>query len=200
VEHFIERHPRLWRVLNRKAAAERELPVEHGRDSNPAYRAVIVGYGPIGQLVSHILRQRGIEPTVIEMNIETYRRLRGEGQAAVYGDANQREVLVQAGVARAASLILSASGTAGATEAVRTAHEINPGIHVVARADYLRETELLRHAGASEVFSGEGEVALAIADSILRKLGATPDQLDETREQIRASLQVQTPEERPLTP
>jgi CPA2 family monovalent cation:H+ antiporter-2 len=150
---------------------------------------VIVGYGPIGQLVSRILRQRGIEPTVIEMNIETYRRLRGEGQAAVYGDANQREVLEQAGVARAASLILSASGTAGATEAVRTAREINPGIHVVARADYLRETELLRHAGASEVFSGEGEVALAIADSILRKLGATPDQLDETREQIRASLQ-----------
>jgi CPA2 family monovalent cation:H+ antiporter-2 len=189
LERYIERHPRLWRALNRKAAAERELPVEHGQESTPAHRAVIVGYGPIGQLVSHILRQRGIEPTVIEMNIETYRRLRGDDQAAVYGDANRREVLEQAGVARAASLILSASGTADATEAVRAAHEINPGIHVVARADYLRETELLREAGASEVFSGEGEVALAIADSILRKLGATPDQLDETRERIRESLQ-----------
>ena len=140
-------------------------------------------------MVFRILRQRGIEPTVIEMNIESHRKLRSEGQPAVYGDANRREVLEQAGIAGAASLILSASGTAAATEAVRAAREINPRIHVVARADYLRETELLRQAGASEVFSGEGEVALAIADSILRKLGATPDQLDESRERIRLSLQ-----------
>jgi CPA2 family monovalent cation:H+ antiporter-2 len=107
----------------------------------------------------------------------------------VYGDANQRDVLEQAGIARAASLILSASGTASATEAVRVAREINPGIHVVARADFLRESETLRQAGASEVFSGEGEVALAMASSILEKLGATPDQLDETRARIRAALQ-----------
>lgn len=103
-------------------------------------------------------------------------------------ETNHREVLEQAGILRATSLILSASGTAGATEAVRAARELNPHIHVVARADYLRETELLRQAGASEVFSGEGEVALAMADSILRKLGATPEQLDEARHRIRASL------------
>jgi CPA2 family monovalent cation:H+ antiporter-2 len=188
LEQFIDRHPRLWRVLNRKSAAERDSPVESRQEINPAHRAVIVGYGPIGQMVSRILRQRGIEPTVIEMNIETHRRLRGEGRAVVFGDANRKEVLEQAGIAGAASLILSASGTAAATEAVRTAREINPRIHVVARADYLRETELLRKAGASEVFSGEGEVALAIADSILRKLGATPEQLDEARERIRLNL------------
>jgi CPA2 family monovalent cation:H+ antiporter-2 len=139
-------------------------------------------------MVFRILQQRGMEATVIEMNIETHRRLRSEGCTAVYGDANRRDVLEKAGVGRAASLIMSSSGTAGATEAVRTARELNPDIHVVARADYLRETELLRQAGASEVFSGEGEVALAIADSILRKLGATPDQLDEAREGIRASF------------
>jgi len=162
--------------------------VEYGLESNPAHRAVIVGYGPIGKMVCRILRQRGIEPTVIEMNIDTYRKLRSEGQAAVYGDANQKEVLEQAGIARAASLILSSSGTAAATEAVRVARELNPGIHVVARADYLLETEILRRAGASEVFSGEGEVALAIADSILRQLGATPEQLDEARERIRTNL------------
>jgi len=46
----------------------------------------------------------------------------------------------------------------------------------------------MRQAGADEVFSGEGEVALAIADSMLRTLGATPEQSDEAREQIRAKL------------
>ncbi len=189
LERSIARHPRLWRVLNRRAAAERDLLVEYGRENNPAHRAVIVGYGPIGQMVSRILRQCGIEPTVIEMNIETHRRLRSEGRAAVHGDANRREVLEQAGIIGAASLILSASATAAATEATRAAREINPNIHVVARADYLRETELLRQAGASEAFSGEGEVALAIADSILTRLGATLEQMDEARQRIRLNLQ-----------
>jgi len=162
--------------------------MEYLQGGSASHRAVIVGYGPIGQRLFRILQQGGIEPTLIEMNIETYRRLRSEGCRVVHGDANRREVLEQAGVDGAASLIMSASGMAAAAEAVRAAREINPGIHVVARADYVGETELLRQAGASEVFSGEGEVALAIADSILRKLGATPDQLDDARERIRLDL------------
>jgi len=42
--------------------------------------------------------------------------------------------------------------------------------------------------GADEFVSGEGEVVLAMTDSILRRLGATPDQLDEERARIRAEL------------
>jgi monovalent cation:H+ antiporter-2, CPA2 family len=188
LERFIERHPRLWKVLNRRAAAEHDFSPDYVKEDNPAHRVVIVGYGPTGQLVSRILRQRGIEPIVVDMNIDTHRKLRSEGRAVVFGDANRRGVLEQAGIARAESLILSASGLAAATEAVRAAIEINPDIQVVARADYLREAEVLRQAGASEVFSGEGEVALAIADSILRKFGSTPEQLDEARGRIRGSF------------
>ncbi len=188
LERLLTRRPRLWRLLNRTSTrelAESTVP----RAAGPAHRAVIVGYGPVGQLVAGILRQRGIEPVIVEMNIDTHRRLRSEGRASVYGDANRREVLEQAGLGGAASLILSASGTAGATEAVRVAREINPKIHVVARADFLREAGLLRRAGAGEVFSGECEVALAMAGSILGHLGATPEQLDAARQQMRTDLQ-----------
>jgi CPA2 family monovalent cation:H+ antiporter-2 len=59
---------------------------------------------------------------------------------------------------------------------------------VVSRVDYLNQAETLRTAGADEIFAGEGEVALAMTDSILRKLGATPEQLDEERARIRTEL------------
>ena len=75
---------------------------------------------------------------------------------------------------------MSASGTAAATEAVRFARELNPEIYVVARADYLRDTDSLLNAGANEVFSGEGEVALTIAESILRHFG-----VDDFAERVR---------------
>jgi CPA2 family monovalent cation:H+ antiporter-2 len=147
-----------------------------------------VGYGPIGQMVVRLLMDRGIEPTVIEMNIETVRRLQREGIRSVYGDVNQYEVRKKAGISGAASLILSASGSSGSVEAIRGAREENPQIHIVCRADYLREAQSLRKAGADEIIAGEGEVALAMTDSLLRDLGGTPEQLDAFREQLRSKL------------
>jgi CPA2 family monovalent cation:H+ antiporter-2 len=150
--------------------------------------------------VCRILRQRGIEPTIIEMNVETFRRLRAEGQRVVYGDSNRPEVLAEAGVSTAASLILSASGSAGSTETVRLSREMNPRIHVVARADYLSEVPALKAAGANEVISGEGEVAVMVASSLLRLLGATPEQAIEAQEQLRAQLEKAVPAGRAKRP
>jgi len=186
-ESTLQRFPRLWRLMNRASGNRGEFAAV---DETPAaHRAIVVGYGPTGRMVVGILKQLGIQSVVVEMNVDTHLRLRAEGQAAVHGDSNQREVLEQAGVAGACSLILSASGSGGFSEAVRTAREINPRIHVVARAEFLKEAEVLRQAGAAAVFSGEGEVATAMAASILEHFGATPDQLDEAREQIRLTTQ-----------
>ncbi len=170
VSRFLQKHPRLWRVMN--ARANRGLEGNAGESAGLAHRAIVVGYGPIGETVVRILRSRGVVPTVIEMNIDTARRLRDEGIRAIYGDANQEEILEQAGVGGAVSLILSSSGSGAAMEAIRAARRHNPRIFIIARADFLGETELMRKAGADEVFSGEGEVARAITGSVLRHLGS----------------------------
>src|SRR5581483_754476 len=172
----------------RKWFASEGMPAPPSKAREPMHRAVVVGYGHIGQSVARLLRERGIEPTIIDVNIETYHRLREQGLRAVFGDANQRAVLEAAGVAQAASLILSASGSSDAVEAIRIARSINPGIHIVVRADYVRQSALMRKAGADEVYAGEGEVALAMTSSILSQLGATPEQLDQERERIRTEL------------
>ena len=121
----------------------------------PRHRAVVVGYGPVGRTVARLLRENDIEPTVVELNLETVRRLRDEGLRAVYGDAGHRETLRDAGVADAGSLILSASGLSDGEEVIRLARELNPDIQVLARATYVRELPALRRAGA-EAFSGRG--------------------------------------------
>ncbi|MBN9122962.1 MAG: NAD-binding protein, partial [Planctomycetes bacterium] len=157
-------------------------------NDDPQYRAVVVGYGPVGRTLVRLLRENGVAPTVIEMNVETVRRLRKEGVSAVYGDANHPETLKEAGVALAGTLFLAASGLTGAEEVVRAARELNPDVRVVARSAYLRERAALRGAGADEVYAGEGEVALALAESVLRTLGATPEQIDRERERVRTEL------------
>lgn len=187
IDAWVARRPRLARRLSARARAGAG-PAAMPGDTDPGHRAVIVGYGPVGRTLARLLRENEIEPTVVELNVDTVRRLRTEGVAAVYGDANHPETLREAGVATAGTLFLSSSGLTGAEEVVRVARVLNPGVRVVARAAYLRERPGLRKAGANEVYAGEGEVALAMAESVLRELGATPDQIDRERNRVRADL------------
>jgi CPA2 family monovalent cation:H+ antiporter-2 len=152
------------------------------------HRAVVVGHGPTGRTVVRLLRENGIEPTVIELNIDAVRALRADGVAAIYGDTTRPDTLIEAGVATAATLILTSAGMANSTEVIRAAREINPGIRVLARAGYLRDLPALTLSGADTVYSGEGEVALAFIEDILERLGATPEQIDRERARAHAEL------------
>jgi CPA2 family monovalent cation:H+ antiporter-2 len=189
IESWASRNSRLWRRLNaraRKATIVAAKTEEEPRDAS--HRAVVVGFGPVGRTVTRLLRENEVEPTVIELNIDTVHSLRGQGVAAVYGDATHIDVLRAAGVPHAATLIMSASGIKGSQQIIRVARELNPEIRILARSDYLREAPPLRHAGAERVFSAEAEIALALTEEILRRLGATPDQIDRERDRVRTDI------------
>jgi len=150
-------------------------------------RAIVIGYGPTGRTVARLLKENGIAPTVVDLNLDAVRALRDEGTSAVYGDARQPETLVSAGLPHAATLIVSGADT-GSPEIIRHARTINPGVHVFVRSGYLRDVPPLKQAGAEQVFSGEGEVALAMTEAVLRRLGATADQIDRERDRVRQEL------------
>ena len=190
VERWLSRRPRLWRLLNPKPAGDTGPAVHDARPApiDPAHRAVVIGYGPTGRTVGRLLRENGIEPTIIEMNIDTVRALREQGVPAVYGDATRPETLQAAGVAHAGHLILTSAGMGQSEEVIRAARELNPKVRVLARTAYLRELAGLRRAGADEVFSGEGEIAFALTEAILQRLRATPEQIDRERQRVHTDL------------
>jgi len=191
IERWASRRPRLWRLLNGRPdpafhTSAGDAPPRAPRGTT-AHRAIVVGYGPTGRTLTRLLRDNGIDATVIELNMDTARRLREEGIAAVYGDASHRDTLEAAGIGSAGSLILTAD-LPNSEEAIRQARTINPDIQVLARTAYLRDLKPLRHAGAQRAFSGEGEVALALSQAILERLGATPEQFDRERDRVHAEL------------
>ncbi|NUP10243.1 MAG: sodium:proton exchanger [Polyangiaceae bacterium] len=152
----------------------------------PEQRTIVVGYGPIGRMVTTLLRENNLVPTVIELNHETVKKLNLEGIHAVYGDASQSEVLEHAGIRNSASLIFAASGSPDAV--VRQAHAINPDILILTRTTYLGEIPSLRRAGAQFIVTAEAEVAFAMTAHILKTFGATSDQLDRARDWVRAEV------------
>jgi CPA2 family monovalent cation:H+ antiporter-2 len=176
-------------ILRFRRSREEIDEAETGASSSldPQTRAIVIGYGPTGRTVTRLLRENGIAPTVIELNLDTVRELRQEGISAVYGDARHQDALVLAGLRHAETLIISGADT-GSAEIIRVARELNPRVHVFVRSAYLRDVPPLRSAGAEQVFAGEGEVALAMTEAVLRRLGATPDQIDRERDRVRAEL------------
>jgi len=184
-----------WRAERAVARGIAAAPPPESDDSSaadggrgPSHRAVIVGYGPSGRTVTRLLRENDVEPSVIELNVETVRALKDDGIHAVYGDASRRETLEASGLARAGTIVLSAAGLEQGPEIIRLARAINPRVVVLARAAYLRDSHALRSAGANAVFSGEAEVAMALTEAVLRRLGATSEQVDRERARARAEL------------
>lgn len=190
LEQGLARRPGLWRLLNARshmspAGAVPETPEIQG---DPRHRAVIVGHGPVGRTLARLLREQAIEPAIIEMNLLTVQQLRDAGVKAFYGDGTLRATLEEAGVGAAGTFVLSVSGLRSAEEIIRLAREINPKIKILARTRYLADIPALRRAGADQVFSGEGEVALAMTEHVLTNLGATPEQIDRERAQVHDDL------------
>ena len=184
VERWASRHPRLWRLLEPTRKDESHADRPTSPVATPSHRAIVVGYGPTGRTVTRLLLENGIEPTVVDLNLDTVRRVREAGIPAVYGDAARRDTLESAGINRASTLVLASAGMEQSEAVIRAARELNPNVYVLARSAYLRDLDKLEAAGANRVFSGEGEVALAFNETILQRLGATAEQLD--RERARA--------------
>jgi len=181
---------RLWQFFETRSHVRSPPDMDDSGNSSAFSkdRAIVVGYGPTGRTVARLLEENGIEPVIIELNLDTIRELRKNGIRSVYGDASRHETLKEAGIEGAVALILSSAGMQGSEETIREARDLNPDFRIIARATHLRDIPALRKVGADAVFSGEGEVALNMTELILRQLGATHEQIDRERERIRSEF------------
>jgi CPA2 family monovalent cation:H+ antiporter-2 len=193
IERWAAARPGVWAIVNPTIAPDAFDGSVTARPADPRHRAIVVGYGPTGRTMTRLLRENGVEPTIVELNVETVRQLRQDGITAVYGDATQPATLEGAGAAGAGSLILTSAGMGSSAEVIRIARSLNPRVRVLARAAYLRDLPALRKAGADVVFAGEGEVALAMTEAILHRLGATPEQIDRERDRAHNELFGESP-------
>jgi CPA2 family monovalent cation:H+ antiporter-2 len=126
--------------------------------------AIVIGAGPVGDAVVQRLQERGVTPTVIELNMDTIDALRAQGVRTIYGDASHPDTLIAAGLRHARALVITTPDIPAVAEVIRLARDLNPGIRIFARSHYLREETALRRAGADEALSGERAVAEALAD------------------------------------
>lgn len=192
IEAWIRRRPRLLKLLQRRSEARAsevnsraEIAVA---SAEVKITAVVVGYGPVGQTVSRILRDFDVEPVVIDLNVDTVLRLNGEGHAAIYGDASRQEILRAAGIAQARYLLVTLPDSEARIQVIMTARDMNPELRVLTRARFMREVPLLEDVGSAQVSVEEVEGAVSLASMLLRLVGADAARIEVERQKIRSEL------------
>jgi len=135
-------------------------------------QVVLVGYGRVGRRIASELEAHDIPYVVAEQNREMVEKLREAGVAAVWGDAADPAVLIQAHIARARVLVVAIPDTMNVRQMMETARTLNPAIETVIRSHNEEEAQLLTREMAATVFLGEQELAQAMARDVVRRAAA----------------------------
>ena len=182
-------NPSIYRQMRRLSVTAPKLsPAAEGQHASiDLSRCILVGYGPVGRIVHRLLQDQGAAVTVVDLNLDTVRRLRAEGHRAIYGDVLRPGTLEEAGVATVGSLILSAD-IEDAAEIIRQSRLLNAQLRVLVRCAHLRDAAALRRAGANVVAAGEAEVCVALAEAVSGLEKMEPAAAAEHRDAVRRRL------------
>jgi CPA2 family monovalent cation:H+ antiporter-2 len=130
---------------------------------------IIAGYGLNGRNLARTLRATRIPYTVLEVNADTIRKARDEGEPIIYGDITREDVLVRAGADCARVIVFAISDFSATRMAIRFVRSINPSIFILVRTRYSAEVDELLKLGADQVIAEEFETSIEIFSRVLHE-------------------------------
>jgi len=184
--------PAILDALEKVVPLDRLLPGFRPRDLAPVHEqvkdhVVIAGYGLNGRNLAAALRSISAPYLIVELNAQTVRKARTEGEPAFYGDATREEILRALGVARARMLVIAISDPAATRRMVRIAREINTKLYIITRTRYVVEIPELTRLGADAVIPEEFETSIEIFARVLARYNVPRDEIERLVSAIRAS-------------
>jgi len=132
---------------------------------------IVCGYGRSGQNLSRFLEQEGLAVIALDMDPQRVRAAATAGESVVFGDAGRREVLVAAGLHRAAAIVVTFADTPVSLAIISHARELEPGLPVIVRTFDDTDLDRLKDAGAAEVVPEILEGSLMLASHAMLELG-----------------------------
>jgi len=145
---------------------------------------IVAGYGRIGHRIAEVLQEANIPLVIVENRESSIDRIKSDKLLYVAGDAQDEEVLEQAGIHRAKGLICALSRDQDNVFVTLIARELNPDIFILVRTNEHENTKKILRAGANKVISpyeiGADRMANVIlrphVDQFMDRLRTDPDQ------------------------
>jgi CPA2 family monovalent cation:H+ antiporter-2 len=130
---------------------------------------IVVGFGLNGRNISRAAKTSGIPYLIAEVNPDTVREARAQGEPIYFGDATQEAVLRHLHLRDARVLVVVINDPAATRRITEVARRLNPRIHIIVRTRFVREVEPLYQLGANEVIPEEFETSVEIFSRVMGK-------------------------------
>ena len=168
LQEWLRKNSEFARRLEQRDDPLAELPTTT-HEKFLSRQVVLVGYGRVGRRIAEALDEQHLPYVVAEQNRDIVEKLRAQGVAAVFGDAADPAVLIQAHIARAGMLVIATPDTLNVRQMIATARALNPEIQTVVRTHSEEEASLLEKEDAGKVFLGEEELAQSMTRYVLER-------------------------------
>lgn len=148
-------NPLLFGWLSKISYSHRKHEKFEPIPSHKKIDAVIIGYGPMGQMVSHLLETLGFSSIIIDRNIDSIQRIKKIGLQTIFGDAAQSNILESAFIESASLLVITVPEIETTEAIILLAKRLNPSIQIIARVQYQSEKHLFSHLNVQTICSEE---------------------------------------------
>ncbi len=152
-------------------ARQSDLEVIRAEAEASKGHVIVCGFGRSGQNLGWMLEQDGIPYIALDLDPLRVRDARDAGKPVVYGDADRRDVLEAAGLARARALVVSFENVPSALRILEITRHLRPDMPVIVRTRDDADLERLNAAGATEVVPESLEGSLMMGSHLLLLLG-----------------------------
>jgi Trk K+ transport system NAD-binding subunit len=122
-------------------------------DGAPPPPVIVIGAGKVGQAAARSLTRKGLRVHVIDRSDVALASIAREVEAVFPGDAADRELLDQAGILTARSLLLTTNDDAMNIYLAVFCRRLNHELRIISRITHERNLEAIHRAGADFVLS-----------------------------------------------
>lgn len=148
-------------------------------DKKPS--VIICGFGRVGQIVAHMLKQQGVSYVAMDMDVDSVMQGREHGFNVVYGDATSSDILREFGLHSRSTraVVIALDNASRASRAVASVHDVAPRVKIFARARNVKDSKLLLKQGVETALPETVESSFFLAYGVLVQLGISESKIDE---------------------
>ncbi|ONG52118.1 hypothetical protein BKE38_15005 [Pseudoroseomonas deserti] len=168
------------RILSR---CGRPMPEEDFSDAKGS--VMVVGFGRMGQLVTQVLQRHGVQPVLIDTDVQRIQEAARFGSRVHYGDGTRLDVLRAAGGGRVRLIAVCTDRPEITNRVVTLVQEAFPETALVVRAFDRRHALSLLERGIENPIRETVESALILGREALLALGVPREQAEAVEQEVR---------------
>ncbi len=149
---------------------------------------VIAGGGQVGSNIAKILQRMQLSFVIIEPDFRRVEQMKKKEFPIVYGDASQDPVLEAAQIRNASLLLLTVPSVVISQAITERIRQLNPKLHIVARAINEEHTEELRQRGVYQVVRPELEASLEFTRQALLHLNISLKEIQQFTDAVHREM------------